>query len=303
VQVVTDQPLDRRIADVAGSQGGPVTAEQLNALGMSRTGLHRRTSAGSLIRIHDTVYAVGHTALAPLALIRAAVMACGLGAVASHLAAAYLWGLLRWEAGLVDVTSVRSLGRTDPAIRLHRARRLVAMDVDERHGVGVTSVARTLVDIAGSRPRLLHRAIAEAQLADLYDADAIAELLERSRGRRGAQTLRRALPSAARTRSSLERLGLRLLREYGLPAPPHVNVLLHGYEVDFYWPEANLVVEIDGTAVHSTLTAQHRDPVKDAALRLAGIEVVRLAEQQLRQAPAAAMHTVRLFMRRAGLAV
>jgi hypothetical protein len=54
---------------------------------------------------------------------------------------------------------------------------------------------------------------------------------------------------------------VRLLRAAGLPAP-QTNVRVGGYEVDFYWPRARLVVELDGWAYHSSREASIGRPAR-----------------------------------------
>ncbi len=73
---------------------------------------------------------------------------------------------------------------------------------------------------------------------------------------------------AAQAESELERLFLDLLRAYGI-AMPQVNVLVDGYLVDAYWPEANLVVELDGYEFHHDREAFERDRRKLAQLAAA----------------------------------
>ena len=58
-----------------------------------------------------------------------------------------------------------------------------------------------------------------------------------------------------------------------------------GYEVDFFWPEARLVVEFDGWSTHSSRAAFERDRRKDADLQLAGNRVMRVTHRQIGGAP------------------
>jgi predicted transcriptional regulator of viral defense system len=72
-----------------------LTADQLVAVGLSTSGIRRRVATGRLHRIHRGVYAVGHPRLGEHGRWMAAVLACGEGAVLSHLSAAELWGIRR----------------------------------------------------------------------------------------------------------------------------------------------------------------------------------------------------------------
>lgn len=156
------------------------------------------------------MYAVGHRALTREGTWLAAALACGDGAVISHLDAAVLWGLLRSQRrGPVHVTVPTRTGRARrEGIRVHRVP-LTAGDVTRRRGVAVTTVARTLVDVAtllDGRP--LERALDEAHYLDLLDSRVLAATLDRNAGRAGARRLGTVLaghePGSTRTRSELK---------------------------------------------------------------------------------------------------
>ena len=58
-----------------------------------------------------------------------------------------------------------------------------------------------------------------------------------------------------------------------------MNQRVHGYEVDFHWPEARLVVELDGYEYHGTRQAFEDDRARDAALTAAGWRVIRVTDR------------------------
>jgi very-short-patch-repair endonuclease len=235
--------------------------------------------SGWLHLLHRGVYAVGH----PVSIrgrFAAAVLACGDGAALSHLPASDVWAIRRWS-GKIVVTVPR--GRVGPAgVEIHRSRMLEPEDLARRDGIRVTSVARTLLDLAGVLgPLDLARAIDRAERAELFDLAAVDGVLARARGRRGAAALRRAVAAwrPRQTRSELEDRYFELLQEAGLPLP-RFNVLLEGelatHEVDSFWPAHGLVVQLDGFAYHRTRVDRERDAGTDADLELAGYRVVRL---------------------------
>jgi very-short-patch-repair endonuclease len=76
-------------------------------------------------------------------------------------------------------------------------------------------------------------------------------------------------------RSEAERRLKRLCSEHALPQP-QFNVWVAGYEVDVYWPEAKLALEIDGAETHATTYAFHSDRRRDRALAARGIQVNRV---------------------------
>jgi very-short-patch-repair endonuclease len=86
------------------------------------------------------------------------------------------------------------------------------------------------------------------------------------------------------TRSELERRFLRFCRERGLPKPA-VNVPLLGYEVDAFWPEQRLVVELDGWTTHRGRASFEGDRVRDAALQVARCRVVRVTDRRIEDDP------------------
>jgi hypothetical protein len=211
----------------------------------------------------------------------AAVLASGPGAVLSHRSAAIWWGLLSLDAAVrIDVSASRSRhgGR---GICLHRPRSLDPRDTTRHEGIPITSMARTLLDLAAIvRPSHLERALAQAERLQIYDGTAIADVLERANGHAGRAKLARATAGEpAFTRSELEARFLDLIGAENLPRP-RVNAALdapdHGrIEVDFHWPGHDLVVETDGHATHGTSSAFRSDRRRDAALAAAGLRVVR----------------------------
>ena len=155
-------------------------------------------------------------------------------------------------------------------------------------GIPVTSVARTLVDLAEVLDDARYAAaINQAELLHLFDLAAIEATMARLPGRRGRHRIRRVLaayrPEPAFTRSDGERRLLVLCREHGLPAPL-ANTWLGEQEVDLYWPDARLAVEFDGREVHGTTKAFHEDRRRDRALAARGVQVARVTARDLADA-------------------
>jgi predicted transcriptional regulator of viral defense system len=271
---------DRRVAELAARQWGVVSVAQLRALGLSKDAVQRRDRAGRLHRVHRAVYAVGHTVLRREGRWLAAVLACGEGAVLSHRSAAAHWGLLQTEATRIDVTAPRTRAG-DAKIRLHRSRSLDARDTTTHQGIPITSVPRTLLDLAATvKPDRLERALARAEHLELYDHRAITELLARANGHRGQKALTEATALDPKlTKSEWEVRMLRLVRTAALPEPivnQPFDAPDHGEcKPDFHWPSHRLIVETDGWRTHRTRAAFESDRAKDAALTAAGYRVVR----------------------------
>jgi predicted transcriptional regulator of viral defense system len=109
---------DRRIAAIAAGQHGHVSRRQLLDAGLSTDGIGRRVRAGSLIRVHAGVYAVGCLPTEPAARAAAAVLACGPAAALSHDSAATLWEMRRDWTEPAEVTVATHRAR--PGLRIHR---------------------------------------------------------------------------------------------------------------------------------------------------------------------------------------
>jgi very-short-patch-repair endonuclease len=101
-------------------------------------------------------------------------------------------------------------------------------------------------------------------------------------GRRGAKLLKAAAEPPQLTRSELENRFLALRARYDIPSPV-TNHIVCGYEVDAFWPQANLVVELDGYAAHGTRRAFQSDREGDRRLVRAGFRPIRLTPLDLRK--------------------
>ena len=202
-------------------------------------------------------------------------------AAVSHRSAASLWGLLDWAPAPVDVVVERTGGRRQRnGIRVHRPRRLLDSEVTLRHGIPVTTAARTLSDLGTATrqrspgaivDRELRRAIRQASVLGLpLDED---EPLDR-------------------TRSDLETAFLRLCRRHGFP-DPEVNVRVGPFLVDFLWRDPRLVVETDAYRYHRGRAAFRDDHRRDLKLRRLGYDVLRVSEEQVDGEPSAVAEEIR----------
>jgi very-short-patch-repair endonuclease len=285
------------LAELAGRQHGAVAHWQLIELGFTRSGIHRLVLAGVLHRVYRGVYAVGHPGLSVEGREMAAALACGRGAVVSHWTAAARWNLLRPVQALhVSVASDRRV----PGIRTHLVKQLHPHDMTKRDGIPITSVPRTLLDIAGvADERALRRAVNQAERSGWLNRNAMNQVLERNRRRPGSKQLRTLIaavhPATRRTRSDLEVAFLLLLEKYRLPQPA-TNAMVMGFEVDFHWPGTNLIVELDGYEYHRTAIELENDRLRDAKLKAAGYEVLRITDSWLDADPAGVAGTVRKLL-------
>jgi very-short-patch-repair endonuclease len=270
--------VDAALAALAGRQHGVVSWAQLARLGITKDAVRRRVRSGRLLHVRDGVFAVGHLGLTADSRRLAAVLACGPRALLSHRAAAELWRLLPASAQ-PEVTVPRG-GRRREGIVLHHSRAITREDRAVLRAIPVTTVARTLVDLADvvTEARLA-KAVHEAEVQRVFDLEAIECVLERVPGRRGRHRLRRVLvayrPDPHFTRSRAERRFLALCERHGLPTP-QTNLWIGDHEVDAYWPDADLVVEVDGGQSHHTRRAFQEDRSRDRHLATLGIQVARV---------------------------
>ena len=274
--------LDDLIARLATQQSGVVGHEQLLALGLSDDAIQRRIALGRLRPVHRGVYAVGHDALGARGRRIAALLACGEGAVLSHGTAADELDIRRSSSPRIHVSIPDRSGRRRPGIVIHRPRRLPAHEVTRHDGLAVTTVARTLLDLADVLTLgALRKAIERADDRNLLDVQAVSVVIAEHPGRR-IRKLGRALALAdfAEKRSPLESDFLALCKRFGLPRP-EVNVMVAGHEVDFFFPDARLVVETDGWETHGTKRAFKDDRRRDVAIAKAGLQHVRLTHDDI----------------------
>jgi hypothetical protein len=260
------------------------------AIGIDDSGIRRRVAQGRLHRVHQGVYAVGHPTLTAEARWMAAVIACGQGAVLSHLDAAALWRIYKGTGARVHVTVASS--RRAAGLWVHRARRLHLDDVTVKKGIPVTTVARTLVDLTDvlGSDRIL-RAIREAEFLRLLDHQALNAAVKRAHGRKRLTVLKEAIQAHTPgqiVREELEHRFLELVRAAGLP-PPETNVKITArgrtYEIDCLWREQRVAVELDGRAAHARTAAFESDRRKDAALNAIGLRPLRFTWLRVTREP------------------
>ncbi|HLI61558.1 MAG TPA: type IV toxin-antitoxin system AbiEi family antitoxin domain-containing protein [Solirubrobacteraceae bacterium] len=285
-KIIVAGSRDARIATIAGHQRGRVSRRQLLSAGLSTSQVHHLARSDRLFRLHAGVYAVGHPGEVPLGRETAALLATRGCALVSHTSVAPIWGIdaISADPDVVHLLVATGVDTRRAGIRTHRSRTLRPADRRIRLGLPVCSPARMLLDVAAEHDaRVLERALDQALVLGLTTHRELADLVARAGGHHGRRVLDDlAIDHRATTvtRSEAEERLLSLIREGGLPEP-RVNVRVHGYEVDFHWPEAALVAEVDGYRFHSTRAAFERDRIRDARLHAAGIEVLRFTWRRL----------------------
>jgi len=276
---VHEETLDQRIRALADRDHGIVDVRGLYAIGATQRQIGRRLMSGRLIPLHRGVYALGHRRLRPEGWWLAAVRAIGPGAVLGHVHAAALWDLRPMPRGRVDVTVPSKGRRQRTGIRVHATLDLPIDHVTVVDRIPVTTVSRTLADLAGTvQQSQLARAVEAAEALQLLDVPSVRAA---SAGRPGAQALRRLLEEdPPHTRSDLEAAFSALCDRHDIPRPA-MNTQFHGYEVDCVWRDHDLVVELDSYRFHSSRAAFERDKERDAELHSLGVATLRFTYRQV----------------------
>ena len=238
-------------AGIAGTQHGRITYPQLRAAGADRGRIERWLRDGLLRRVHKGVYAIGHVAPSDDADWMAAVLAGGPGSVLSHRCVAHALGVVRGQPPPLEITVPTLDHRRRPGIIIHRVATLDPRDTSILRGIPITTVPRTLLDIAPSTPpEALARACHEAWIKHRTRPEHVEACIARNPRKRGIRKLRAALGSDV-VLSDLERGFLNLLRRHRLPLP-RTNVAHGGDKVDCHWPALNLTIELLSFRYHAT---------------------------------------------------
>ena len=280
--------VDQIIARIAATQNGRVRRKQLLAAGVTSDAIKHRLKTGRLFIVHRGTYAVGHRASDWRGRARQALMTFDGFVVISHWWAAALWGLSPFPDGPVHVTrakpSARARKRKD--IIVHPTKLLDPRDFTERLGLAITTPERTILDLAGHLSQYeLEALIAEALVRKLVTDRSLKAAVKRAGRRKGVAKLNRALEeSPGLTRSEYERRLRRICREANLPQP-RMNAIVDGFEVDAYFEEQGVIVEVNPFSTHGHRRAHDKDTRKLAALAAKGFTVLPFTDSEITEQP------------------
>ena len=284
VEVAT--AVDGHIASLAAKQAGRVARRQLIADGIARRAIARRLEDARLRSTLPGIYAVGpvSTWLSPL---WAAYLYGGADSVLSFRSAAILWRIGSFPK--LDVTLAGNRRGTKGLV-CHRAT-IPASERTIKHGLPVTTPARTLLDLASILPGpRLQPVFTQAEVLGLVDQASIRALLAAHRRSKGAALLRRLAGIEAgharrgRVRSPVE-IGFRSFVEASQPLPPvefNVRIAVGDdfYEADAVFREQRLIVELDARSTHGERSFE-QDRLRDRRLMAHGWRVIRVTAEQL----------------------
>lgn len=286
--MTTTTSLGTTIGRLAARQYGLVTRSQLDEEGVSRHALRRAVLAGRVVQVGKHVYGVPG---APSSWERSALAACldlGPGALLSHRSAAAVWdlGLGRGQAIHVTVPSSRRPRPASARVAVHRSRTLTDNDATFSGRLPVTTVERTLVDLAAILEAAdLGKCAHNALCRRIVTPEQVGAAVDRlgPAGRTGIIHLRRVLVpwlSGNGLESVAEGEVWRTIIAAGLPEP------VTRYEVtspdgefvarlDFAWPGRRVALEVDGFRWHANPRSQVEDAVRANRLAALGWIVLR----------------------------
>jgi very-short-patch-repair endonuclease len=266
--------VERKLAEFAGRSHGVVTRGELIGAGITPEEIRTRLTNGALIPIHRGVFRVGHAAPSLEARYLAAVKACGPGSLLARRAAAHLLHLLKRPPSLPEVLTTHH--RRPSGVAVNRCRSIDRRDRTSWRSVPVTTVPRTLVDLAAVLdPPDLARAFHEAYVKHRVEPSAVERILARRHNWPGAHDLRRVIHGDEPVSlSRLESSFIAAVRQARLPLP-ETNRLAGGRYVDCRWPAHRITVELDGYRYHDTRHAWERDRQREREARGRGDEFRR----------------------------
>jgi predicted transcriptional regulator of viral defense system len=301
---------DRLIEGLAVTQHGLFTHDDLRRLGATRGVTRQRLARGRWREIRPRVYVLLGAPDGWPTDIHAAVLAAGPDAFASHWSAAALHGIAGFSPDRLEITVRRGRTPEMPDVTVHQTRTLPDAHVKQVDGVAVTTVARTLFDLAGTvHPLRTARALDTCLNRDVVTPAAVWDVVGdlARRGRAGSALMRELLlardEGEVAPASALEALLLKVLTDSGLPLPAReVDVGdADGWvgRVDFVYRDAKLVIEADSRLHHSSLTDFESDRTRDNRLMAAGWRVLRITWAMLVERPRQVAELVRTALRTA----
>lgn len=277
-----------RVAALARHGGGTVKRADLLRGGFDADQIGRWLRSGYLRLLHRGVYAVGSEEIPDRGEAVAALSAYGRTAILSHRTAAAVWGLaeIEWPLHVMVTTGTMTTRR---GIALHRDRRLQEDESTLHQGLPVTTVPRTIFDLARvTRLDPMLDLTTAALRRGLLALEDLHIQIDRQSRRKGVRELRRLValidPDVAKTRSWMERFFHRHWTKRELP-PYEPNATVAGIEVDCLWRRQKLIVELDSRTYHSDPSQFERDGRRVADLTAQGYTVLRITYRMLTEAP------------------
>lgn len=182
-----------KLYDIAEAQAGYFTTAQAQAIGFSRPTLVYHAKTGQFKRVAHGVYRLSRFPASPYEDLFVAWLTVGPQAVISHESALAVYELSDALPSAIHIIMPRTASRRRSGLHLH-THRLQPDETTRRHGLPITTVARTLADVAaaGLAEEFVRQAIDEARRRGLVTRSALAAQARRRPGR-ARQLLQQAL--------------------------------------------------------------------------------------------------------------
>lgn len=295
---------------LTSARNGLGSVSEWRASGMTQARLRALIRSGELVRVWHGVYATrsavayarANPARAHALRVAGARVAVGRDSVGSHHSAALVHGLDLFPAAPDVVTLTRPPSRRSSRPRsdgvVFHAAELPAGHVTRRHGATVTTVPRTVVDLARVSPFMSAVVTADSALrAAITTKEALAAVCDACGGWPGIRQARRAVDfSDPRAESVMESCARVIFQEHGLE-PPELQFTITGpdfrYNADFCWPRHWVIAEADGAMKYSESRRAIRQLERDQRLRDVGYKVVHFTWRELFRNPAAVTGRIR----------
>lgn len=289
---------------LAASNHGLIGLREGESVGVSRRQLERMTQRGVLRHVYNNVWIVEGSPHTWDQRALVAVWSTGAGALLSHWSAGAVWGLSARRG--VEVLVPMSTGARPPGVRVHQTRFLTGVDVDQRHGIPVTSIERTLVDLAAVSPlgrlaRLLDAAVSEGLTTHEQIVSRLVTMP--TRGRKGVPMLRLLLQERIgcdiADGNPFEHIMAGLIARSDLPSPVRQYMVCGSesrYYLDFAFPEYKVAIECDGLMGHGSPSAQSYDLKRQNEIIEDGWNLRRFSWSQVNTEPAQVLASIRNAM-------
>jgi very-short-patch-repair endonuclease len=270
-----DGGIDALVSEIAELNHGVFGAHHLRDLKVPPHERKYRLRVGRWVPVREGAYRMAGTPLTWRGHVLAAIWAGGVRAIASHRTAAELWELPGRSDRRVEVTCPRWRRARHDGLVVHETRILGPADLTIVDGIPVTTVTRTIFDLAAvCGSSTVDLAIDNALRRRLTTPSDLRATLDRvaGRGRAGTQRLRGLLDDrGVVTESEGERLLLRMLERHGLPRPV-VQFEIRDDDghlvarVDFAYPDLKIAIEYDSYEHHVGNAALVRDGARRNAV-------------------------------------
>ena len=282
---------EARAYHTATRQGGVLTRQQLLTIGLTDRLIEHRISSGQWDRLTRGTYLL-LPLMDRLDRVRAAAAVLPDGVV-SHFSAAEIHGIERLPPSPPTLLVHTQTTHVFPGVNVIRCHDLDESHVETISGLRVTTVARTVVDLAsqlteGQLGVCVDGALA-ARMTDIESIQSVLDAVAR-KGKPGVRSMRAVLAERAgndHSRSILEQRGLRILEEdmfdgfkleYPIPWSPRQRF-------DVAFPKARIAIEWDSRRWHTHVDAFQSDRERDRTAAAHGWRILRFTWADVHDRP------------------